>query len=193
MQNKGLIAAIAPLALCAMAAMAQEAPPPPQPDGRMQAKSVDKAEMQKHFVAMCTDRYAREVGELAYLETELALSPAQKPLFDRWKAAKLANARARQADCSAQTPPDAPPSLVERLKHDVKTAKQKLDEINAEMPALEALAGTLSTEQARAFDHRGPMGAMGPDVDCRSHMPPGRGGAMGHDAPPPDGDPPPRP
>ena len=38
---------------------------------------------------LCNDMVARETGQLAYLEAKLALTPAQAPLYARWKGVKL--------------------------------------------------------------------------------------------------------
>jgi hypothetical protein len=150
--------------LSAGAALAQMPPAPPLEKG-----PPDKAEMQRHFAEMCQDRLAHATGDIAFLEAKLSLTDAQKPLFERWKKIRLNAAKA--ADC---TPPaEGKPSLVDGLKHEEKTLRQRLDELKAELPALEALAASLSDDQKAAFDrqhhtphwggdHQGPDG-HGPD------------------------------
>jgi hypothetical protein len=184
MQYRVAIKTLAAAMLCT-AAIAQPAPPSAPPS----APAQDKAEMQRHFAEMCLDRQAHAVGQLAYLEAKLALTDKQKPLFERWKKVKLATAKS--ADCAP--PPEGEPSVVDQLKHEQKMLQSHLEELKAELPALEALAATLTPEQKKAFappgpHHRGPgdhgPGDRGPrDGGPDDHQPPG--------PPPPHGDGPP--
>jgi len=173
--------------LSAGAALAQMPPAPPLEKGQ-----PDKAEMQRHFAEMCQDRLARVTGDIAFLEAKLALTDAQKPLFERWKKIKLNAAKA--ADC---TPPaEGKPSLVDGLKQEEKMLHQRLDELKAELPALEALASSLSDDQKEAFgrraphwgdDHQGPH--WGGDHQGPDGHGPGRNGPDGHgpnEPPPPE-------
>ncbi len=121
-------------ALCTTAALAEDAP------------AADKGDMQRRFAEMCIDRQAQAAGEMAYLETRLALTNAQKPLFERWKKVKLATA----GDC--EPPPRQEPAIVERLKHEQAMLRRRLDEVRTELPALEALAAVLTPEQTKRFD-----------------------------------------
>lgn len=142
------------------AAVAQPLPPP---DKHM----PEKAEMQRHMIEMCQDRKAHTAGELTYLETKLALNDKQKPLFERWKKVKLAEANA--IDCAL--PPEGEPSLVDQLKHEEKFLHARLDSLKAELPTLEAFYATLSDDQKKVFrpapppgaKHGGPMMGHGPD------------------------------
>lgn len=119
------------------------------------ATPADRAAMQKHHAEMCSDRYAEQVGETAFLEARLGLDGSQKRLFERWKAVTLARAKVRAAECAARTPPDRPPSLIDRLTMEETMLTRRLDDLRAEMPALKALFRSLSDEQKQAF--RGPM------------------------------------
>jgi hypothetical protein len=153
-----ILSAATAMLFVAGTAMAQTppAPPPDHPSAR--------AMMKDRFAEMCRDRPARTAGEVAALEVRLQLTEKQKPLFERWKKVKLA--AARSADC---TPPsnDAP-SIVDVLKHEETMLRQRLDELKAEQPALEALFASLTDEQKKAFmpppHHRGPgrPDTMGP-------------------------------
>ena len=135
------------LVLSAGTALAQMPPAPPFEKGQ-----PDKAEMQRHFAEMCHDRLAHVTGDIAFLEVKLALTDAQKPLFERWKKIKLTAAKA--TDCAP--PPEGKPSIVDQLKHEEKMLRQRLVELKAELPALEALAASLSDDQKVAFGRRGP-------------------------------------
>src|ERR1700759_1921866 len=73
----------------------------PQPDGGATPPGhpPSPAELAAQQKRMCQDAYAHQVGELAYLEARLELTAAQRPLFDRWKNAKLDIARRGEAGC----------------------------------------------------------------------------------------------
>jgi len=155
------------LVLSAGAALAQVPPAPPFDKG-----PPDKAEMQRHFAEMCQDRLAYVTGDIAFLEAKLALTDAQKPLFERWKKIKLNAAKA--GNCTP--PPDGKPSLVDGLKREEMMLRQRLVELKAELPALEALAASLSDDQKAAFGRRGPHWGgdhhRGPEWDGPNQLPP---------------------
>ncbi len=143
---------VAALALCSSAALAQDAAAPPPPDSPMMGRMhFDKAEMEKHRAQMCSDHYARAVGKLAYLETKLALTDQQKPAFERWKDVKLTSAKAHSAACATRQWPGPDASIMERVKMQTKHLQDRLAELKAETPSLEALVGTLSAEQQKAL------------------------------------------
>lgn len=164
------------------AAMAQPAAPdrqgPPKPD------------MAKLATQMCQDRFARGTGEMAALEVKLALTDKQKPLFERWKQAKLA---ALKAEPCLPPPKDAPkgakdkPSMVDMLRQEEKFLQMRLSALKAELPALETLFASLNETQKEAFAP--PPKGRGPG---RMDGPPPGGPGMGHgmrlpqDEPPPD-------
>jgi len=180
-----LVTAVFSLALAAAAATAQEPPQAPPPD---KPGPADKAEMRKHAREMCNDQYAHAVGTLSYLEARLALSEMQKPLFERWKSVKLASAKARLAECAGQQPPEGPPSIIDLMKFEEKSIRDRLDEIKAEMPALQFLAKTFSEDQKHVFEDEGTMippdpmdGRHPPGPPCGDHGP----AAMRQDGPPP--------
>jgi hypothetical protein len=121
-------------AFATTAALAQDAP------------RAYHGDMRPHDGDQCIDRQAHMAGELAYLETRLALTGRQVPLFERWKKIRLAGA----ADC--EPPPDGQPGIVERPKSQQAMLRRRLDGLQAELPAIEALAATLTPEQAELFD-----------------------------------------
>jgi hypothetical protein len=149
MSTRFTVSALTAVLLASGTALAQTPPAAPNaPAG------PDRAEMQRHFVEVCRDRVARVTGEMAYLETRLALSDAQRPLFERWKRIKLNAARA--ADCTP--PPEGRPTVVDVMKGEQKRLQQRLEELRGELPALEALFASLNDEQKHAFapPHRPP-------------------------------------
>jgi LTXXQ motif family protein len=131
----------------------------------------------------CADRYARRVGEVAYLETRLALTDSQHPAFEAWKSIVLSNAKSG-ADACTDHPRDmnGPPSVVDREQHEERMLKARVEFLDAELPALTALYQTLTPEQKLVLDRgRGPHGRHGHEGDR-----PGRHGPGG-DGPGADG------
>lgn len=149
------------------------------------AGGPDNADRRAQF---CKNMYARKVGELAFLETKLSLTPAQTPLFARWKQTSMDIATKHQSECATFKRPDGRPGIAERLNMEEKLLKIRLSDIQAEKPSLVALAQALAPEQQEELGRAGMMGMGG-----RLHMMMGmmgRGGMrgrMGHgpDAPPP--------
>lgn len=115
--------------------------------------------------ALCSDIPARAAGHLAFLETKLALSGTQKPLFERWQAVRMDRARRMAATCEARVKEGpsrrqamrdrARPSPVDRLEREETHLKQRLADIGAERPALSALYASLSNTQKADFRPRG--------------------------------------
>ena len=99
---------------------------------------------------MCKDMVARQTGELAYLETKLALTPAQAPLFARWKGVMLDIAQKHQGEC-AQMPmmhkSGMRPDMLEGMAMEEKMLKIRLADLQAERPTLSALYAALTPEQ----------------------------------------------
>jgi hypothetical protein len=156
-------------------------------------------DMAAHHAQMCKDMYARKVGELAYLEAQLSLTPAQEPLFQSWKQTSLDIARQRQGDCSTREhrKPGERPGVVDRLNMEETMLKKRLANLQAMRPSLTAFYDSLSPTQKQEFGHDARH------MEGRMHMmmgmmgrprPPEMGGHMGHgpmghgpmgDAPPP--------
>jgi hypothetical protein len=165
---------------------------------------------------MCQDRYARTAGMLAYQEARLNLNSQQDAAFERWRTVQLDVAKRQVTACTAlpgtrvasdqnasrnaQIRP-MPPSPVERMTREETMLQQRLADIQAERPALEALYSSLTPAQRERFSMREPgmmmdrrggfmgngmrRGPMGRDMRGQG-MPP-QGGPNGPDrqAPPP--------
>jgi hypothetical protein len=136
----------------------------------------------------CKNMYARKVGELAFLETKLSLTPAQTPLFARWKQTSMDIAGKHQSECATFKRPDGRPGIADRLNMEEKLLKIRLSDIQAEKPSLVALAQALTPEQQEELGRAG-MAGMGGRMHMMMGMM-GRGGMrgrMGHgpEAPPP--------
>jgi hypothetical protein len=112
----------------------------------------DRATMARRMKEFCADGYARAVGRLAYVETRLALTPAQEPLFDHWKTVKLAAAAARRDSCATPRKPGKH-GILERMHHEEARLQNRLSALEKEQPALTSLMAALTPEQRRLFDH----------------------------------------
>ena len=156
MNTKYLFPALAALALTASVAVAQM----PPAGGRGPARTPPTAEqMAARHTAMCADMAARGAARIAYLETRLNLTPAQKPLFERWKAAVPGEQATRQADCAkpraarnAKTPR---PTLADRNQRMEDGLKNRLAALEKTRPAQEALDNALTADQKRIFERGG--------------------------------------
>jgi len=163
--------------------------------GRMHFSMED---MQKHRAQMCADITPRAIGKFAYLEAKLQLTDKQKPLFERWKNAIMSSIKAHEGACMNAKMPDRDASVVDMAKHHQKMMETRLADLRAQMPALEALVGSLNAEQNETLNHAAMrlmhqradmMGHMGEMMDHMRGMH-GHGGHDGHDA---DDDAPPPP
>jgi hypothetical protein len=185
MHSRIILPLLAALALSAPALAAGTAAPshPMHGDGDM---------MRKHHGDMCQDLYPGAVGRLAYLETKLALTAQQKPLFERWKSVRLASVKAHADKCAAMTPPE--PGIMQHLKMEQAMLEARLADIRAETPALQALVASLNDDQQKLLEreamkarHHG-MEMMGHHMRGMGHHMKGMGHHRHHgggDAPPP--------
>jgi hypothetical protein len=119
-------------------------------------RGPSQAEIAAGMKRMCEDHYAREVGRMAYLETRLGLGHAEQPLYARWKAIKLDNAKRRAADCvqQASRPGHGPLTPVDDMGREQDFLKKRLADLDAERPALGSLYRALTPEQREAFSPR---------------------------------------
>jgi len=141
----------------------------PRSDGppRRDLRRREPLDLAARMKQMCQDRYARTTGELAYLQTKLALTASQQSAFQRWSQAKLGIAK-RQADTCAQRPlPDRSRAQGqmsgpgEIMGREEDRLKQRLSDIQTERPVLEALYNTLSSQQRVALTRAGRQDRMG--------------------------------
>jgi hypothetical protein len=130
---------------------------------RSMAGNFDPAAWHKQ---MCTDRYARNVGRVAYIEAKLSLTDNQRPLFDGWKQSVLGPAKSRESECLARQPHmggHADRSVIERQAWMQQRLQHRLADLTAEQPSLKALYDSLSPEQKQVFDRPALMGHGGRD------------------------------
>ena len=138
-----------------MAQNLPDTPPPPNARGA----SRDFAPDPRQF---CDERYAGEVGRMAYLETRLHLSDAEQPLFAHWKDVRLDSAKRQAADCASRTDADrdrADP--VARMSREEAMLKQRIADLDTERPAFSALYAALAPDQRQTLAPPRPM--MGRD------------------------------
>jgi hypothetical protein len=168
----------------------------------------------------CQNLSALAAGRLAYLETRLDLTQAQRALFSRWRDVRLTAAKAQATACAerpargpAANAQATPPSPADRMARQETRLRQRLAELQAERPALEALYNSLTPQQRErfvpfengrrgglGFGPRGPrmamtMRGMGPRGGMGGMMRhgPGPGGNPDRMPPPPAGEQPPPP
>ena len=163
------------------AMLAQNSPASP---GARDMRMPGSADMAGPLKRMCEDGYAREVGRMAYLEARLKLTPAEQPLFARWKDVTLDIAKHRSADCAQQVAQRdrKEPSLVDRMGREEDMLKRRITDLDAERPVLAALYNALSPDQREELGSRHHMMAGGmmmnrggfgrPPMEMGDHMPP---------------------
>jgi hypothetical protein len=136
---------------------------------------ADAGDRTERLQQMCNNRYARQTAQLTYLETSLQLTAAERPLFQRWKDAKLSIAR-HHADTCVQRPVsrrenarrDATmggqqltaqkrvgPNPIDRIAREEEFLKQRLADLDTERPVLEAFYNALSPSQKMEMTRAG--------------------------------------
>ena len=170
-----------------------------EPPGRRDLRQRTPGDFAARMKQMCNDGYARQTARLAYLETSLQLTAAERPLFARWKDAKLSIAH-RQADSCAQRTsqrgarPDRQqrnaqgqtdrqtdrvrPSPADRMAREEDRLKERLADMQTERPALEAFYNALSPAQKTQLA-RAAMEGRGRGDRMRHHMFADAGGPHG--------------
>jgi Spy/CpxP family protein refolding chaperone len=176
-----IVQAAAAAVICAASAIAQASP------ANTNEPMPSKTDMASWHQQMCTDRYARHVGEMAYLEAKLSLSDVQRPLFASWKDTILTGAKSHESTCLAMHPDFAhPPSILDREARMHDMLQQRLSEMDAQRTPMTALYQSLTPDQKHIFDG---MGQERHDMHGGPGMHgEGPGGWHHHDAPPPDHD-----
>jgi hypothetical protein len=124
-----------------------------------------------HMTQMCKDMYAHKVGELAFEEARLALTPAQTGAFAHWKQVSLEIAQRHVGECNARIAKmearfanrdkkDGKKmhnrgNPVDRMAREEEMLKARLADLQSERPALEALYNALTPDQRRELGHPG--------------------------------------
>lgn len=129
------------------------------PDDLMAQNLPATPDMAGGMKQMCDDRYAGEVGRMAYLDARLQLSDAERPLFDHWRDVRLASAKQRTADCNSQiaAPDQDRTNPVDRMAREEDMLKQRIADLDAERPVFAALYAALTPEQRELLSPSRPM------------------------------------
>lgn len=154
---------------CAGLAMAQT--PDPQ---HSEHHHADFAALHK---SMCEDHAAHTAAKLAYVETKLNLTDAQKPLFAKWRQAVMDSAGKEKTACLAEPAPkpDARPTVLEHEQREEAMLSARLQMLQSSRPALEAFYNSLTDAQKDSFNRMH-------DEHMRKHMGMMHEG-MGHEGP----------
>jgi LTXXQ motif family protein len=100
----------------------------------------------------CIDRLARRAAHRAYVETELNLTPEQRPLWDRLQNIAQGEQQRERQLCQ-QMQPDEELTTLDRMNRAQQFLTARLDALQAAKPAVQALYQSLTPEQREIFDH----------------------------------------
>jgi hypothetical protein len=139
---------------CAGLAMAQAPDAQQHPD---QHHRPDPVAMHK---SMCEDHLAHTAAKLAYVESKLSLTDAQKPLFAKWRQAVLDSATKQKTACLAEPAPrwepgkpEARPTVIEREQREETMLQARLQMLQSTRPTLQAFYDSLTDAQKESFNH----------------------------------------
>ena len=103
----------------------------------------------------CEERLARRAGFRAYIVAKLNLTSEQRPLWDKLQGQlQTSDDRERQL-CATLKPMDEHSSttLLDRVDHREQVLTTKLQALQSEKPAIQALYQALTPEQRAIVDH----------------------------------------
>lgn len=100
----------------------------------------------------CIDRLAWRAARRAYVETELDLTPEQRPLWDKIQGIAR-NEQQRERQLCDQLKPGEEMTVLDRMDRAQQFLSAKLDALQSAKPAVQALYQALSPEQKEIFDH----------------------------------------
>jgi hypothetical protein len=121
------------------------------------AASMSPEKMQERHASMCSDRSAREIGHLAYLEEKLKPTSAQNAAWTKYRDALTAQAKTAEQNCLTRPArvKGERPSIVERQAMMQKGLEAKVASLKATQPALQGLYASLTDEQKQVLDREG--------------------------------------
>ena len=94
----------------------------------------------------CTDRLARRAARLAYVEVKLNLTAEQRPLWNKVQSAAQAEGQ-KEAQLCASLKAGAEPTMLDRLDRMQQFLSARLEGLQSERPAVQALYQALTPEQ----------------------------------------------
>jgi hypothetical protein len=119
-----------------------------------------------HMMSTMHEKLAHAADRVDALKSELKITEAQIPAWNKFADALLAAAKSMDESMAAMhqkmMEPGTAPSLPDRLQHHAKMAAVHLANLNAIKAALDPLYASLSDEQKKVADglRIGPMGLM---------------------------------
>lgn len=116
--------------------------------GDMWRRAWMRRDPQQH----CIDRLAWRAARRAYVETELNLTPEQRPLWDKVQSIAQSEQQHERQLC-AQLKPPSEMTVLGRMDQAQQFLSARLDALQAAKPAVQALYQSLSPEQREIFDH----------------------------------------
>ncbi len=120
----------------------------------------------RRMMSMMREKLAHSADRVDALKSELKITEAQMPAWNKFAEALLAAAKSMDESMDAMhkkmMEPGAAPSLPDKLQHHAKMAAVHLTNLNAIKAALDPLYASLSDEQKKVADglRIGPMGLM---------------------------------
>lgn len=124
-------------------------------------------ERKNDAMAECLSKYRVELAHLGALANELKPTPEQKPLFDAWRASRIALWKA--APCPPLPIGLEVPGPV-RIQNQITIMSATLDALRKELPLTKALYDALTPDQRRIFD--GPIRLAAPPPGAPPPAPP---------------------
>jgi hypothetical protein len=100
----------------------------------------------------CIDRLARRAARLAYVETKLDLTAAQRPLWDKVADAAHAEQQKERQLCASLPTSAAPATVLERMDRMQQFLSARLDGLRESQPAVTALYQALTPAQRAILD-----------------------------------------
>ena len=101
---------------------------------------------------MCENRDARIAGALAFAETRLKITDAQRPAWDKFAAAVKNSEGAMDKICADPAKATPPQTLPERAQRMEEMMTARLEQIRQIRPALNDVYGTFTPEQKKTAD-----------------------------------------
>jgi hypothetical protein len=121
---------------------------------------------------MCEDRDARVAGALAFAETRLKITDAQRPAWNKFAAAVKSSSDAMEKVCADPAKMKPPATLPEHAQRMEEMMTMRLDQIRQIRPALDEVYATFTADQKKTADEMVER--------FMRHWPGGHGGWGGH-------------
>jgi protein CpxP len=132
--------------------------------------------MERMMERMCEDRDARVAGALAFAETRLKITDAQRPAWNKLVTAVKSGSGAMEKICADPAKMKPPATLPERAQRMEEMMTMRLEQIRQVRPALDEVYATFTADQKKTADEmierfmrHGPGGHGGWDGHGRHH------------------------